>query len=199
MYSQIKKIDTPQIFFKYELDGMDWRSSSGKFFAFYDENGKLADKQLFVPYDLNDKNAWGDKIFSIKLAVEERYSQSIIDSCRKDHKRYDTKQHEWHLVCYPCVINTELGKIVYQSDDSFNEHVYIYDNLICICKNSTWVKVLDSEGNVLWDKGGTYGSSYQHLINTKDRVILVTSHDYKENIDKVHIFNKQKGTIETIY
>lgn len=199
MYSEIIKVNNPQVFFQHELDGIEWRQGHRNFWAFKDENGRFADKRLFIPYDLNDKNAWGDKIFSIQLAVEERYSQSIIDSCRKEHKRYGTKQYEWHLVTYPCVINTELGKIVYQSTDHYNEHIYIYENLICICNHSTWVKVLNMNGEVLWDKGSSYGSSYQHLMNTNDYVLLVTNHDYKKNTDQVTVFGKKTGTIQLVY
>ena len=92
MYKKLIKADNPQIFFKHELGALiDDHSNCAhyktQYFTFLDENDKFADKVLYVPYDVNDKYYWGDKICVMKRCVEEHYSQSIIDSCRKEHKK----------------------------------------------------------------------------------------------------------------
>ena len=95
MYEKLIQVKTPRIFFKHELDeltdaklrGVGYREGYiPKYFTFVDKNNKLTDKVLYVPYDLNEKNSWGDTICVMKRCEEERYSQHIIDSCKEHYK-----------------------------------------------------------------------------------------------------------------
>ena len=197
MYKKLIKADNPQIFFKHELgalieDNSNYTHYKTQYFTFLDENDKFADKVLYVPYDVNDKYYWGDKICVMKRCVEEHYSQSIIDCCRKEHKKYGTKQYEWHLVKYPCVINPEKGECVFIANHEM-DYVYVYDNLIYVSNHfGHEKKILDMNGKLIC--GG-----YIDMFVTRTHLIVKYKHDYKNNIDCVVCINRKTCEIENEY
>ena len=111
MYQKLIKVDTPRIFFKHELEQLSDQYARSyrpgykpKYFTFLDKDGKLADKVLYEPYDnLDDRKYYGNQICVMKRCEEERYSQSVIDSCRQHYKKTGFTQYEWHLVKKPSV------------------------------------------------------------------------------------------------
>lgn len=195
MYKKLIKVDNPQIFFKHELDALSDKYQKNvkiyvsNYFTFLDENDKLADKVLYVPYELDNNRYWGDTICVMKRCEEERYSQSIIDSCRKDFKKHGIKQHEWHLVKKPAVINVISGECVFVGEHEM-DYVYVYGNLIYWCSHfGSHKKILDRHGMVLAD-------NIQDMFDTKTHLIVKTNHDYRANLDEVICINKLTGSID---
>lgn len=194
MYKKLIKVDNPQIFFKHELDALSDKYQKNvkqnvKYFTFLDENDKLADKVLYVPCELDINRYWGDTICVMKRCEEERYSQSIIDSCRKNYKKHGIKQYEWHLVKKPAVINVISGECVFVGEHEM-DYVYAYGNLIYWSSHfGGHKKILDRHGNVLAD-------NIQDMFDTKTHLIVHTNHDYRTNIDEVICINKLTGSID---
>lgn len=197
MYQKLIKVDTPRIFFKHELEQLSDQYARSyrpgyvpKYFTFIDENGKLADKVLYEPYDnLDDRKYYGNQICVMKRCEEERYSQSIIDSCRKDYKKHGIKQYEWHLVKKPAVINVISGECVFVGEHEM-DYVYAYGNLIyCSSHFGNHKKILDRHGVVLAD-------NIQEMFDTKTHLIVKTNHDYKTRLDNVICINKLTGSID---
>ena len=194
MYKKLIKVDNPQIFFKHELGELigkhpNYINHKTTYFTFLDENNKLADKVLYVPYELDINNYWGDTICVMKRCEEERYSQSIIDSCRKDYKKHGIKQYEWHLVKKPAVINVISGECVFVGEHEM-DYVYAYGNLIyCSSHFGNHKKILDRHGVVLAD-------NIQEMFDTKTHLIVKTNHDYKTRLDNVICINKLTGSID---
>lgn len=194
MYKKLIKVDNPQIFFKHELgeligDNSNYTHHKTSYFTFLNENNKLADKAVYVPYDVNDKYYWGDTICVMKRCEEERYSQSIIDSCRKDYKKHGIKQYEWHLIKKPAVINVISGECVFVAEHEM-DYVYAYGNLIyCSSHFGSHKKILDRHGVVLAD-------NIQEMFDTKTHLIVKTNHDYRSNLDEVICINKLTGNID---
>lgn len=197
MYSKLVKVNTPQVFFKHELEQLSeqycrsYRNGyTPKYFTFLDKNGKLTDKVLYEPYDdLNDKNYYGENICVMKRCEEERYSQSIIDHCRKDYKKNGIKQYEWHLVKKPSVINTVTGECVFIAEHEM-DYVYVYDNVIYYSSHfGGKKKILNWLGNIITD-------NVQEIFDTKTHLIVKTEHDYKSRLDKVICINKLTGNID---
>ena len=195
MYKKLIKVDNPQVFFKHELAAFVDKFQKNvsyfnvSYFTFLDENNKLADKVLYIPYELDNNHYWGDTICVMKRCEEERYSQSIIDSCRKDFKKHGIKQHEWHLVKKPAVINVISGECVFVGEHEM-DYVYAYGNLIYCCSHvGSHKKILDRHGMVLAD-------NIRDMFDTKTHLIVNINHDYRLNIDEVICINKLTGSID---
>lgn len=198
MYEKLIQVKTPRIFFKHELDeltdsklrGVGYREGYiPKYFTFVDKNNKLTDKVLYVPYDLNEKNRWGDTICVMKRCEEERYSQHIIDSCKEHYKKTGYKQYEWHLVKKPAVINVISGECVFIAKDEM-DYVYVYDNLIYYSPHlGSDKKIFDRHGMLLAD-------NVSEILNTKTHLIAKINHDYRTDIDTVVCINKLTGNID---
>ena len=196
MYKKLIRVHTPRVFFKHDIEQLSdqyqrsYRNGySPKFFTFLDENGKYADKVLYEPYELEIKDYWGKNICVMKRCEEERYSQSILDSCRKDHKKYGTKQYEYHLVKKPAVINTVTGECIFVAEREM-DYVYVYDNIIYYSSHySSKKKILNWLGEVIVD-------DFKDMFETKTHLIVKTDHDYKTRLDTVVCINKLTGNID---
>ena len=129
----------------------------------------------------------------MKRCEEERYSQSVIDSCRANHKKYGTKQYEWHLVKRPVVINTVTGECVFAAKRDM-DYVYVYDNLIYYSAHygDGGKQILNCLGNVIVD-------NIQDMFETKTHLIVKKNHDYSTGIDTVICINKLTGNIDKEY
>lgn len=200
MYQKLVKVNVPRIFFKHELEQLSEPYCRAyrpgyipQYFTFIDENGEFADKVLYEPYGLNDKHIWGINICVMKRCEEERYSQSIIDSCRKHHKEHGTKQYEWHLVKRPVVINTVTGECVFAAKRDM-DYVYVYDNLIYYSAHygDGGKQILNWLGDVIVD-------NIQDMFETKTHLIVKKNHDYSTGIDTVICINKLTGNIDKEY
>ena len=197
MYKKLINVDNPQIFFKHELGELigkhtNYTNHKMPYFTFLDENDKFADKVLYIPYELDNYRYWGDTICVMKRCEEERYSQSIIDSSRKNHKKNGTKQYEWHLVKKPAVINAISGECVFIAEHEM-DYVYTYGNLIYWSSHfGGYKKILDRHGMVLAD-------NIKDMFDTKTHLIVHTKHDYKTNLDEVICINKLTGNIDNKY
>lgn len=191
MYKKLIKVDNPQIFFKHELDALSdkYKTNVTNYFTFLNEKNKLADKVLYIPCELDYKPYWGDTICVMKRCEEERYSQSIIDSSRKNYKKRGIKQYEWHLVKKPAVINVISGECVFVAEHEM-DYVYAYGNLIYYSSHyGDHKKILDRHGNVLAD-------NIRDMFDTKTHLIVHTNHYYIANIDEVICINKLTGSID---
>lgn len=194
MYKKLIKVDNPQIFFKHELGALSDEYQKHQkyvinYFTFLDENDRFADKVLYIPYELDNNSYWGENICVMKRCEEERYSQSIIDSCRKDHKKYGTKQYEYHLVKKPAVINTVTGECVFVAEKEM-DYVYVYGNLIYYSSYfSSNKKILNWHGEVIAD-------NIREVLYTKTHLIVNIEHDYRTGIDNVICINKLTGNID---
>ena len=191
MYKKIIKVDNPQIFFKHELDTLSdkYKANVINYFTFLDENDKLADNVLYIPYELHNNRYCGDTICVMKRCEEGRYSQKIIDSCRKDYKKRGIKQYEWYLTKKPSVINVISGECVFIAENEM-DYVYVYGNLIYWSSRfGVNKKILDRHGIVLAD-------NIKDIFDTKTHMIVHTNHDYRTNLDEVICINKLTGNID---
>ena len=198
MYKKLFKVDNPQVFFEHELGALvdKYKKNVSDFnvsyFTFLDENDKFADKVLYIPYELDNYRYWGDTICVMKRCEEERYSQSIIDSCRKDYKKKDIKQYEWHLVKKPAVINVISGECVFVAEYEM-DYVYVYGNLIY------WSSHFGNHKNILDRHGMVLADNIKDIFDTKTHLIVNTNHDYRTNLDEVICINKLTGNIDSKY
>ena len=191
MYKKIVKVDNPQIFFKHEIDALSdkYKANVTNYFTFLDENDKLADNVLYIPYELHNNRYWGDTICVMKRCEEERYSQKIIDSCHKDYKKRGIKQYEWYLTKKPSVINVISGECVFIAENEM-DYVYVYGNLIYWSSRfGVNKKILDRHGMVLAD-------NIKDIFDTKTHLIVHTNHDYRTHLDEVICINKLTGNID---
>ena len=194
MYKKLIKVDNPQIFFKHELGALSneyqkHQNYVTNYFTFLDENDKFVDKVLYVPYELDNNCYWGDTICVMKRCEEERYSQKIIDSCKKDHKRYGMKLYEWHLVKKPVVINAISGECVFVAEHEM-DYVYVYRNLIY------WSSYFGGHKKILDRHGVVLADNIKDMLDTKTHLIVHTNHDYRTNLDEVICINKLTGNID---
>lgn len=200
MYHKLIKVDTPQIFFKHELGQLSNHYAQSfhhghkpKYFTFLDKDGKLTDKVLYEPYDnLNDRKYYGNQICVMKRCEEERYSQSVIDSCSKDYKKRGIKQYEWHMTKKPAVINTVCGECVFIAEHEM-DYVYVYENVIYYCSHfGGKKKILDWLGHPIVE-------NFNEMFETKTHLIIKKEHDYKTGLDVVVCVNKLTGNIDNQY
>ena len=123
--------------------------------------------------------------------IEERYSQSIIDSCREEHKRWGTKSYEWHYVTVDVAINAETGEEIYTvTNKYYNQfHLYAYGNLIIETSGNSRHKIINKNGDIFWDGDTGYSDFYV----TKNHVVIKANHNYQTNLDTVLVFDKLTG------
>lgn len=162
-----------------------------KFFTFTDENGKYINKNLYIAYNPNDANRYGEDVFIMKKMIEKRYSQSVIDESRKRHKKNGTKSYEWHYTIADVAIDAETGEEIYEveSESYLSNHLYVYGNLIVETGGNSRHKIVNKNGDVLW-VGNT---GYSDLFVTENHIVIKTDHDYQTNIDTVLVFDKLTG------
>lgn len=189
MYKKLIKVDNPQIFFKHEIDALSdkYKANVTNYFTFLDENGKLADNVLYIPYELHNNRYWGDTICVMKRCEEEHYSQKNIDSCPKDCKKQCI--NKWYLTKKPSVINVISGECVFIAENEM-DYIYVYGNLIYY--NSRFEvnkKILDRHGMILAD-------NIKDILDTKTHLIVHTNHDYRTYLDEVICINKITGNID---
>lgn len=63
-----------------------------------------------------------EKYLVLQHMRPEKYSDSVVKSCNLNSP--------WHFEGYECVFDKERGKIIYEAQDSFENHLYIHGNLL---------------------------------------------------------------------
>lgn len=96
---------------------------SDKYYQLRKDNEPMSDEWFRKNmYCTNERDFDKEKYLVLVHMRPEKYSDSVVETC--------DLSSPWHFEGFECVFDKERGKIIYEAQDSFENHLYIHDNLL---------------------------------------------------------------------
>lgn len=151
-------------------------SSSQTFYHLY-KDGKIVDRTLYTKYGYLGDKYKGILVLS-KRTIEE-IKPSILDSCRKGHRKYPKYAMHESIV----VVSGKTGKIIFDTKES-----YCFDGAPCVISDYMFIYK-----NTLYDSKGHIIKKFSSCIETieNNNVFIVKDGNRFSKDSNIYIFSKE--------
>ena len=183
----LKEIEAPKTMFKHRIEELETGNRNNVQFLQVMKDGKVVNDGIFIMNTFSKQET--EQMVVLNRCVEKKYSDHVLDICKKHYYGTGIKQYEWHLERISAVICKETGKTILECDAE-SDHIYLYGKVIAVVKGSN-CRLYDSTGKFLCD------CTYENMRNNKEYVVACPSYYYENG--KFTVISRSTGEIVAVY